>query len=502
MGDVAGIHDGYRNRFRALDATAPFRPTRRTPRPVMGGPQTATVVGPSGEEIHVDGEGHARIKVQFHWDRKGKRDDRSSAWVRLAQAWAGPGFGALIVPRIGQEVLVRFLEGNPDRPLVSGAIYNGQNAPPVQLPDDRTCSTLRSDSSPSNGGYNELRLEDAKDQERIHLHGQKDERIEVVNDKRQRVGGNEDLRVDKDRSQTVKGMQSLEVKENDASEIQGSKAATITHDRSTRVYADHREQIGGSSSVTVGGSRALTVLSVSTELVGAASALTIGGAYTVQVAAAVNEAVGGAKLVTVGGARIEIVGASRDENVGKDAQVTVGGDYATEVVGAVKVSVGKDLSEDVAGATGIETPKPASWVARKFQLEADDVSIIVGGKKAFSLKSSGNVQVAGASVTVTGSAVTLKGASIAKSGGEGPSGGSAQVKQLKPLPGDRAHVQIQLKDQHGKPMANEPFRVELPGGKTRAGKLDGSGRASVPGAKEGAAKVTFPNLDKNAWKKK
>ncbi|HYD39954.1 MAG TPA: type VI secretion system tip protein TssI/VgrG [Anaeromyxobacter sp.] len=499
MGDVAGIQDGYRNRFKAIEADIPFRPQRRTPRPVLTGPQTATIVGAPGEEIFPDA--HGRVKVQFHWDRVGKRDDRASAWVRLAQAWGGPGFGALFVPRIGQEVLVRFLEGNPDRPLVVGALYNGANAPPIALPGDRTQSTLRTDSSPTNGGYNELRFEDAQGEEQIHLHAQKDETIEVRNDKRQQVRANELLRVDGDRSQTVKAYQTLEVFGNDDAEIQGNKSTTIAQDRTTRVYGEHSEQVDGSSSLTVGGSRMVVVYEASAETVGAAAALTVGGAYAVQVAGAESEVVGGLKVVTVAGNRVEAVGGSRDENVGKDAAARVGGDFASDVKGAVRSGVGKDLTEDVGGGTGLEVAGPVGWMGKKFQLEADEVSIVVGGKKVVSLQKSGKVVLAGTSISVAGAGVKLKGAAIKKSGGQGPSGGSANVKKLDPLPGDRASIEIELLDQHGQPMANEPFRVEFPDGKVRTGTTDGSGKATVPGAKEGNCKVTFPFLDGKAWKK-
>ena len=144
-----------------------------TPRPTIPGAQTAIVVGPAGEEIHTDE--HGRIKVQFHWDREGKSDDKSSCWIRVSQAWAGPGWGALFLPRIGQEVVVDFLEGDPDRPLVTGCVYNGQNLPPYRrCPGEKTKSTMRSSSSPGGGGFNELRFEDAAGEEEIYLHAQKD----------------------------------------------------------------------------------------------------------------------------------------------------------------------------------------------------------------------------------------------------------------------------------------------------------------------------------------
>jgi type VI secretion system secreted protein VgrG len=132
----------------------------------MRGVQTAIVVGPAGEEVHTDA--HGRVKVQFHWDRKGKRDENSSCWVRVSQLWAGQGWGAMWIPRIGHEVIVDFIEGDADRPIITGRVYHGNNQPPYPLPDKKTASTIKSDSSPGGGGSNELRFEDQKGGEEVY----------------------------------------------------------------------------------------------------------------------------------------------------------------------------------------------------------------------------------------------------------------------------------------------------------------------------------------------
>lgn len=191
-----GLRQGYRNTFVALPSTVPFRLPRRHPRPTMLGAQTALVTGPASEEIHCDALG--RVKVQFHWDRQGQADERTSCWLRVASGWAGPGYGALAVPRIGMEVLVGFLEGDPDQPLVIGCLHHAEHRPPLELPRDRTRSTFKSLSSPGGNGYNELRLEDRQGQEEIHLHAQRDwdERIghdhrsEIGHERHQRIGAN------------------------------------------------------------------------------------------------------------------------------------------------------------------------------------------------------------------------------------------------------------------------------------------------------------------------
>ncbi|MCB9761309.1 MAG: type VI secretion system tip protein VgrG [Alphaproteobacteria bacterium] len=184
----SGSREHYSNSFEAFPKTLPFRPLRSTSRPVIHGAQTATVVGKSGEEIWTDQ--HGRIKVQFHWDRYGTSDENSSCWIRVAQRWAGKGWGMVWLPRIGQEVIVSFLDGDPDRPLVTGSVYNGEQTPPYPLPDEQTKSTLRSDSSKGGGGFNELRFEDKKDEEEVYLHAQKDLNVEVGNDETDTVKNN------------------------------------------------------------------------------------------------------------------------------------------------------------------------------------------------------------------------------------------------------------------------------------------------------------------------
>jgi type VI secretion system secreted protein VgrG len=145
-GDLpAGEGDLYSCTFRAIDEREPYRAPRLTPKPLVEGPQTAVVVGKAGEEIWTDQYG--RVKVQFHWDRYGKSDENSSCWVRVSHGWAGGKWGAIYLPRIGQEVIVEFLEGDPDRPIITGRVYNGQNMPPYELPAQKTKSTLKSNSS-------------------------------------------------------------------------------------------------------------------------------------------------------------------------------------------------------------------------------------------------------------------------------------------------------------------------------------------------------------------
>ncbi len=191
----------YKNDFEAIPSSVAFRPPRLARKPFVDGSQTAVVVGKSGEEIWVDKYG--RVKVQFVWDREGKADENSSCWMRVGQFWAGKQWGAIYTPRIGQEVIVTFLEGDPDRPLITGSVYNADQMPPYTLPDEQTKSTIKSMSSKGGGGFNEFRFEDKKGSEQIFMHGEKDLDIRIKNDRKEWIGNDRSLEVVRDKMQKV-----------------------------------------------------------------------------------------------------------------------------------------------------------------------------------------------------------------------------------------------------------------------------------------------------------
>ncbi len=235
--------EGYGNSFEAFPATAVFRPPRRTRRPAIAGTQTAIVVGKKGEEIWTDKYG--RVKVQFHWDQLGKNDENSSCWVRVAHGWAGKSWGQIYLPRIGQEVVVSFLEGDPDRPLITGSVYNAEQTVPYGLPAEQTKSTVKSNTSKGGGGFNEIRFEDKKGSEEVFVQAEKDMNRVVKNNDTLKVGfekkdkGNQTIAIYNDRTATIEqGNESLEVKKgnrtikvstgNETHEVKGKRDLTVT----------------------------------------------------------------------------------------------------------------------------------------------------------------------------------------------------------------------------------------------------------------------------------
>ena len=237
----------YTCEFSVLDAQQPFRPERLTPRPLIRGPQTAIVVGPSGEEIHTDE--HGRVKCQFHWDRYSKADETSSCWIRVSQGWAGKNWGMIALPRIGQEVIVEFLEGNPDQPIITGRVYNGDNQPPYALPDEKTKSTVKSLSSKGGGGFNEIRFEDKKDSEQLFIHAEKDQDIRVKNDLKKWVGNDSHRIVKQDHYEQIEGDTHLIVKEGKSGK--GNRLELVEGDQHFEVKRNRNEKVGESLSLDV-----------------------------------------------------------------------------------------------------------------------------------------------------------------------------------------------------------------------------------------------------------
>ncbi len=231
----------YRNEFYAIPNSVPYRPPRLARKPLIQGSQTAVVVGKAGEEIWTDQYG--RVIVQFRWDRAGKMDENSSCWIRVAQIWAGKGWGGIFTPRVGQEVIVDFLEGDPDRPIITGRVYNADQTVPYALPGEQTKSTIKSMSSKGASGFNEIRLEDKAGSEQIFVYGQKDQHIRILNDRKESIGNDRHLEVTQDKLE----------------KIGRDSHSNVVSNRRDQTGADHHRAVQGNEAISIGGSHSLTV---------------------------------------------------------------------------------------------------------------------------------------------------------------------------------------------------------------------------------------------------
>lgn len=359
-GENSGIGGDYTysNHFIAIPADTVYRTRKTLKKPFVRGIQSAVVTGPKGEEIHTDEFG--RIKVQFHWDREGKKDDKSSCWLRTSQHWSGNGWGLVSLPRIGDEVLVDFLNGDPDWPIMVGTVNNAASPALYNLPANKTQSGIKTRSTPGGtvANFNELRFEDKMGSEEVYLQGEKDWNILIKNDKGQRVGHDETLTVGNNRTKHVVMNQS----------------ESIGVNKSIQVGVNHTETIGANMTLTVGSCQTETVGINSMETIGAAKELSIGGLYQVSVGGIMNETVAGAKTEEVGLAKAVFVGATMAENV----------------VGSRTTNIGADLTETISGKYYskaneyvIEAPK-ITFKAGSSTITMDGSSITIKASKVFS----------------------------------------------------------------------------------------------------------------------
>ncbi len=397
----------YRNEFECIrfNPDIPYRPHRRTRKPRVDGMQTATVVGPSGEEIHTDE--HGRIKVQFHWDRVGNRDDHSSCWLRVAQSWAGAGFGTLFIPRIGMEVLVAFLEGDPDRPLVVGCVYNGENrlAVEYELPRDKSKTLIRTNSTPGGSGYNELRFEDKAGSEEIFVHAQKDYNEVVENDHSTEVKKNQTNKVKVSQSESVGASQSLTVGGNRTKTVKQDETVTIEKNRTETVKENETITIEGERTETVTKKQTITLEDEQEVTITGKDALTVNndkadhvtGNYTVDADTQFKLTQGGTTM-TLEGDHVQLDAAAFIKAVHGSGSVEIADDGSITLQSGATITLKVGGSEVVISQQGVEIKSVQVKVAGQTGELAVDAT---GGK------------LTGPMVTVEGQSMTeIKGAMV------------------------------------------------------------------------------------------
>jgi type VI secretion system secreted protein VgrG len=335
---------------RAVFTDVVFRPPQKTPKPQIASVQSATVVGPPGQEIHVDELG--RVRVQFPWDREGKMDDNSSPWIRVSQGWAGTGYGMIVIPRIGQEVLVGFLDGDPDQPIIVGRVFNQTQAVPYRLPDHKTRSAWKSNSSLGGGGFNEIMFEDLKQQELFWMQAQKNLRKLVKND----------------------------------------ETITVGHDRRKFVTVNETEVTGVNRFEVTGVNR--------TEVTGALHTSFVGGVSLKLIKLDEIEQTDGNHLMLVGKDQDIVIKEIRRERVERDSHLMIEGLRNEKVNGSYSVTVDKNHHEKIAKNHALEAGK-------EIHLKAGTSLVIEAGRDLTLKGPGGFVRIDAGGVTIRGNVVRI-----------------------------------------------------------------------------------------------
>jgi type VI secretion system secreted protein VgrG len=394
-GDTQGQF--YANRFFCIPSGLPFTPPRQTPRPVIQGPQTAVVVkGPGGDEIFTDPYG--RVKVQFHWDRSGAPNPQSSCWVRVAHQNSGSAFGMIYVPRGDQEVVVQFQEGNPDRPIITGSVYNPNIMPMYVLPTKKMVSGFRSNTYPGGGGNNEISSDDTKDGEQIYMHAQKDMDQIVLNDSREHVLNNRHLIVGTQGVSATGGNQREEVYQNKDLHVLGNQTELIEKNM--------LQTVGGGQG---GGNADIVITQVKKELIKSDGNLHVEGARKTKIDKDNNLHVQGANKTKIDGDdNLQVQGDSKTSITG-DQSLSVTGDRKTSVTGDLSLSVTGASKTSVTGGMSLTvTGDSKSAVAGDLSLTlAGDRNEAVGGNQSLSVANNRSEMIGSNSATIAGQQIYL-----------------------------------------------------------------------------------------------
>ncbi len=442
----AGIveHDApvYQCRFECIPAAITYRPARVTPWPQMRGTQTARVVGPQSEEIYTDEYG--RIKVQFSWDRQGKHDENSSCWIRVSQSMAGGGYGSLFLPRVGQEVVVDFLEGNPDEPLVVGRVYNADHMPPYKLPDEKTKSVIKSHTSKGGGGNNEIRFEDLKDKEQLFIQAQRQMDTRVKANHYHTVGASYELHVGSDKGDEAVGEYRQLIKEHKQVHVEGELRTHVAKDESRTIDGMVSLKVGGTCSVDVGRDMV--------EKFGAAHKHEVAMNYALKAL--------GVKIEGSTGIELKCGGSS--------IVLTPGAIFISAPLVNINSGSGPPVSPVTAQATSptaVEDPEEAD------KSDPGKDTSYTGGQE---------IPPAVATTEVPG----------------------GEFEPTETEETETTWIAIELVDEFGDPIPGQKYEITTPDGVIKKGTTDANGKAKVSGIDPGECEIKFPELDIEAVKKK
>lgn len=483
----------YANRFECVRADVAHRPPRprRRLQQVL---ETAIVVGPAGQEIYTDA--HARIKVQFHWDRQGRRDERSSCWLRVMQAWAGAGWGFQFIPRVGMEVLVMFAGGDTDRPIVIGCAYNAAHPPPFPLPAEKTKSGIRTDSTRGGGGHNELSFEDRRGWEQVYVRAEKDLQAQVKNDLYGAVEGSSTYRVGKNHV--------VQVGERSLTNVGGNAVTVVDGDSHSAIGGNLNESVNGAASRRVAGECSQTATGRGSERWESSLDRWVGADLTCTVDGARHERVGGASDASVGGRaafhaheNLEVdVAGEIGMAVGKGLRVMFGASEAPTSMtvsdaGATEIAAAESVSLSAGDRVVMRTDEASlrlsgdtlTLVATKIRLQADTIEIVGSSS---SLRLGDDLEGAGKTVKLTSDDdAKLELATDAKLAGAKVKLGSAASASKLSASSDsadqeRRETTVHLYDRSGRKLRNAPYEISYPGYFARGTSADGTVRVRAP----------------------
>lgn len=439
----------YECTFECIPAATSYRPPRVTPWPVIRGAQTARVVGPEGEEIHTDKYG--RVRVQFNWDREGSEGGKaklfgadSSCWIRVCQGMAGGGYGIMFLPRVGQEVIVDFLEGDPDKPVVVGRVYNADHMPPYELPKEKTKSVIKTHSSKGGGGCNEIRFEDAKDKEQLLIQAQK--------------------RMD------------------------------------TRVKASHFHTVGGSYHVLVGGEKDGDLFGEIREKVFKAKHVHVKGELRTLVEKDEGRAIGGNQAIEVGGTRCLYVKSDVVDTLDANHKHEVAATYACKA-NNIQLDAASEIELKCGGSSIVLTPGGVYIVGPTVYINSGS-GPSVGSVSASAYGPATAEDPSAAQSTSPGKDTRYDGPSKPVAAAEAPKEVPGhEFEEEKPKEKPTHFIEIELVDEAGRPVAGEPFEVTTSDGQVKHGVTDANGRARINGIPAGDNQISFTKLDSDAWRR-
>lgn len=388
----------YRLAVEVVPSKVPYRSQRITPKPHTTGPQTAVVVGPPGEEIYTDEYG--RVKVQFHWDRYGQMNENSSCWIRVSSPWAGANYGGIHIPRIGQEVIVDFLNGDPDHPIITGRVYNAMQMPPWDLPANKTQSGFLTRSSKggtpghgqknSPGTANAIRFEDKAGQEQLWLHAQKDQLTEVEHDEDKWVGNDRRKTIDRDEINTIHRDRTEIVDRNEKINVHGWRTEEVDLDETITIHQNRKERVDLNETISIGKNRKEDVGLNETISIGVNRSETVGNNEKVKIGVNQNLKVGSNKQESIGLTSLKNVGIAQMTNIGAAYNLNVGAVWMTNVGFANIETIGKIKKVTVGDTTTFESGKSTSISAgetitvtagKNIVLQSGETKITLDGEK-------------------------------------------------------------------------------------------------------------------------